>query len=288
MNKITPPELQKKVEQAVRLIQAAARDTEVLEVSYSGGKDSDVILELTRMADVPHRAIYKNTTIDPPGTVAHARARGAEVRMPEKNFITLVHENGIPNRFYRFCCRFLKEYKVLDKAVIGVRKSESNKRKERYTEPTECKYYGAKRPENHIEAIYPILDWTDEDVERFLEWRGVKCAPVYYDEEGRFHVERRLGCMCCPLKSFKKRLADFEENPRMARVYLRAAQRFRELHPDSRHTLRYKDVYEWFAREVFFEKQHHWEAHKASLFGDCDYKQMISERLKIDLSDLPF
>jgi len=70
-------ELQKKVERAVRLLQSVARgyDGEI-EVAYSGGKDSDVILELARMSGIKYRAIYHNTTIDPPGTIAHVREVG--------------------------------------------------------------------------------------------------------------------------------------------------------------------------------------------------------------------
>ena len=64
-------ELQRKVDRAVKLIQQAGRDGMEVEVAYSGGKDSDVILELTRMAGIKYRAIYKNTTIDPPGTIKH-------------------------------------------------------------------------------------------------------------------------------------------------------------------------------------------------------------------------
>lgn len=66
-------ELKKKVDRAVALIKSAGADGSVVEVSYSGGKDSDVILELTRMAGIRCRAIYKNTTIDPPGTLKHVR-----------------------------------------------------------------------------------------------------------------------------------------------------------------------------------------------------------------------
>lgn len=59
-------ELEKKVNRAIRLIISAVGEEQV-EVSYSGGKDSDVILELAKMSGVKYRAIYKNTTIDPPG-----------------------------------------------------------------------------------------------------------------------------------------------------------------------------------------------------------------------------
>lgn len=54
-------ELEKKVNRAIRLIISAVGEEQV-EVSYSGGKDSDVILELAKMSGVKYRAIYKNTT----------------------------------------------------------------------------------------------------------------------------------------------------------------------------------------------------------------------------------
>lgn len=69
-------ELQQKVERAVNLIQSAGADGKTVEVAYSGGKDSDVILELTRMAGIKYQVIYKNTTIGPPGTIKHVKEVG--------------------------------------------------------------------------------------------------------------------------------------------------------------------------------------------------------------------
>lgn len=57
--------LEEKIKRAVKLLRSFGKD-KVVEVSYSGGKDSDVILELVKMAGIDYRAIYKNTTIDPP------------------------------------------------------------------------------------------------------------------------------------------------------------------------------------------------------------------------------
>ena len=55
-------ELQIKVDRAVKLIQSAGKIAQEhgqpLEICYSGGKDSDVILELAKMAGVNYRAIY--------------------------------------------------------------------------------------------------------------------------------------------------------------------------------------------------------------------------------------
>ena len=170
------PELEKKVDFAIKLLQSIPQDGDI-ELSYSGGKDSDVILELAKLAGIPYRAIYKNTTIDPKGTIAHAREMGAEVIHPDKTFFQLVSEKGFPSRFARFCCSVLKEYKICDRAIQGIRRSESRKRTERYKEPEECRVYSKKEK---AKIYLPILEWTDRDVEEFIKERGIKCHPLYY------------------------------------------------------------------------------------------------------------
>ena len=138
-------ELERKIKFAIHLLQSIPLDDGPVEVSYSGGKDSDVILQLTKEAGIPYRAIYKNTTIDPPGTIAHAKEMGAEIISPKKRFFQLVSEKGFPSRFARFCCEYLKEYKVLPRSIQGIRKEESTKRSERYKEPEFCRTYGGGR-----------------------------------------------------------------------------------------------------------------------------------------------
>ena len=170
-------ELQKKVDFAIKLLRSIPTDEGPIELSFSSGKDSDVILELTKMAGIPYRAIYKNTTIDPPGTIAHAKEMGAEVIRPKKSFFQLLSEGGFPSRFSRFCCSVLKEYKVCDRAILGIRRSESKKRAERYKEPERCRVYSKKEK---VKQYLPILEWTDQDVEEFIKERNIKCHPLYY------------------------------------------------------------------------------------------------------------
>ena len=272
---------EKKIDRAIKLIQSAGADGQEVEVAYSGGKDSDVILELTRMSGIKYRAIYKNTTIDPPGTIAHCKDNGVEIRQPKHRFFELVAMNGFPNRFARHCCRYIKEYKILDKNIMGVRTAESNKRKARYTEPTECRFYGSKK--EHVEAFYPILDWSDQDVVDFINLRGIKVHPLYYREDGTIDPKRRLGCMCCPLQYYKKRIEAFKERPGMVRAYCRAAQKFRDSHPDNKTVQKYGDVYEWFYREVFFERQSKFEQSKSSMFGETNYKELLENYFGIKL-----
>lgn len=255
-------ELQRKVDRAVRLIKSAGRDGMVVEVAYSGGKDSDVILELTRMAGIKYRAIYKNTTIDPPGTIKHAMEQGAEVVRPKMSFFQFMAYAGFSNRFQRGCCNLLKEYKILDRSIMGIRKAESTDRNKNYEESAECRVYGKGKTQASVEAFYPILDWTDDDVVAFIEERDIKVHPLYYREDGTIDPKRRLGCMCCPLAYYRKRLDYFRRMPGMVNAYIRAAQKYRDTHPNGKTVQKYADVYEWFVREIFFERQNAWEDHK--------------------------
>lgn len=222
-------EYSKKVARAVRLLQSIPKDGPI-EVSYSGGKDSDVILELAKMAGIEYRAIYKNTTIDPLGTIKHCKEKGVEIINPKQTFMQLIERKGSPTRFSRFCCQELKEYKVLDRAIQGIRRCESIKRRDRYKEPEVCRVYDKN---NKAKVYLPLLDWTDEDVARFVAERGVKCHPLYYDEQGNFHVERRLGCIGCPMQADNGK-AEYKKHPKLLKARIKAHSRFIESHPNSK------------------------------------------------------
>lgn len=88
-------QLQKKIDQSIRLLQSVQKryDGEI-ELAYSGGKDSDVILQLAKEAGIRFRAIYKNTTIDPPGTIAHVKEMGVEIISLKKISFSLLQRKG--------------------------------------------------------------------------------------------------------------------------------------------------------------------------------------------------
>lgn len=275
--------LQNKIDRALRLLDAASKtakkeSNQPLEICYSGGKDSDVILELAKMAGVDHRTIYKNTTIDPPGTIKHCIEMGAEIFRPKESFRELLARRGWPSRRVRFCCSTLKEYKVLDYAVVGVRRDESWKRAKMYHEPEICRVYSAK---SKARQYLPILDWTLIDVAEFIEKRGIRCASTYYDESGNFHPERRLGCLCCPLMYRKNRIKAFEMYPNMVKMYLKQGEIYRKTHKKF-----LNDVYEWFVCYLFTESIAEFEERfGASLFSArANCKKFLENYFKIDLN----
>lgn len=274
-------QLQKKVDRAIHILQSAqkAYPDEVIEISYSGGKDSDVILELAKMAGIKYEAIYKNTTIDPPGTIRHAEEMGATILRPKKSFYQLIEEKGYPTRRARFCCEVLKEYKVRNVAVQGIRRSESKAREDRYKEPQICRVYSKKE---RVKVFLPILDWTDQDVKEFIEERGIRCAPIYYDDNGDFHVERRLGCIGCPMAS-DNGLRAFKKYPGLVKIWLRRGGAYLNSHPNCSSRTKFKDEYELFVHNVFFDSYQEFKEAVYGLFGTEDCKKFLEDYFKIKL-----
>jgi phosphoadenosine phosphosulfate reductase len=168
----------KKIDRAIRLLRQIPQDKGPIELAYSGGKDSDCILRLAQMAGIPFDAIYKNTTIDPPGTIAHCKENGVRIINPNTPFLKLIERKGFPTRFRRFCCSELKEYKIHDVCIQGVRRAESTARAARYKEPVICRFFGSKK--NHVQVFLPLLEWTDDDVAEFVDRENIKCHPLYY------------------------------------------------------------------------------------------------------------
>lgn len=277
-------DLNKKVNQSIKLLKVFASSTdEPIELSYSGGKDSDVILRLAQIAGINYRAIYKNTTIDPPGTIKHAKEIGAEIIQPRKTFFQIIQEKGIPNRRRRFCCSELKEYAITTHNVMGIRKDESIKRAKRYKEPEVCRVLNGI----HQRSYLPILEWTNDDVVEFIKVQSIKCHPLYYDEEGKFHVERRLGCLGCPLMYTKKRVKEFIRYPKMLRLWIKNYQIYLDAHKDSKSFLFCKgSAYNGMFQELFTNNKETYELLiTGGLFKETaiNAKSFLEDYFKIDL-----
>lgn len=272
-----------KEKRAIKLLRTVAKTADgAIELSYSGGKDSDVILALAKMAGINYRAIYKNTTIDPPGTLAHCKANEVEILRPKQTFFELIEKKGFPSRIVRFCCSELKEYKILDTAVQGIRRCESTRRAALYKEPVICRIYGSKA--NHVNVVLPILDWTDADVAHFVRSNSIQCHPLYYEADGRFCVNRRLGCIGCPMAS-DNGLSDFKKYPRMVKTWCRAADKWlNKPFAQESNTRKYcMDGYEYFVMHTFFKGLNDFRLAKSGMFGTIDCKQFLQDYFKIQL-----
>lgn len=273
--------MEAKIKRAIKIIKMAAKDQQI-EVCYSGGKDSEVILELAKMAEVNCRPIYRNTTIDPPHTISHVKSKGVEIVRPKRSFFECVQYGGMPTRRARMCCQFLKEYKIMDRAIQGIRACESMRRKARYNldDPIICRIYGSKK--NNVQVALPILDWSDKDVSQFITERKIQCHPDYYDEWGAFHVKRRLGCIGCPLRSDNGR-AELLQYPKFFRQLAKSTKIWWETHPNVSSRRKFPDVYALIAHNLFFKFYSDWQCADNTFFGHTDWKQYLEEYFKIDL-----
>ena len=103
-------------------------------LAYSGGKDSDVILELAKMAKVKYHPVYNVTTIDPPELVRYIKEKHPEVEFnrPKCTLFKrmLATPVGPPSRRIRWCCADYKEAGGDSWCkILGVRAQESENRK---------------------------------------------------------------------------------------------------------------------------------------------------------------
>lgn len=185
-------------------------------VLFSGGKDSQCVLELTKMAGVKYTADFNNTTIEFPENIRFIKDYYPEVTIhqPKLSFVQMCIKNHcLPNRFRRFCCKELKEtFGTSRLCVTGVRRAESSKRAKR-AEVTEWlgskvkDEYEAKELEhkciNGVDKIIvnPIIDWSDRDVWQFIKQRNLPRNPCY-------EFSHRVGCVMCPMATPKKRIAE--------------------------------------------------------------------------------
>ena len=192
-------------------------------VGFSGGKDSQVLLDLVKRAGVKYKAHYNVTTIDPPENVRFIRQYYPEVHFihPRQTFIKMIEKRGLPTIFHRFCCEELKEKTGAGNVVLtGVRADESTKRSQ-YNEVAikSNRVEHADRLKKHtIEEIeqnehrcikgkdaimvYPILNWTETEVWQYIADNNLPHNPCY-------NIAGRVGCMFCPFAN--KRQIEFYE-----------------------------------------------------------------------------
>ena len=218
--------LDKKIHKAVELLRlwepmALKMSPDGYWLAYSGGKDSDCILELAKMAGVKYRPVYNVTTIDPPELVRYIKREHPEVEFSrqEKTLLTEMVENksclAPPTRLARWCCERYKEVGGNGMAkVLGVRVAESPRRK------TLWKTVINNRKSGKI--ICPIVYWTDDDVWEFHKQRDLKYCHLY--EEGF----NRLGCVGCPMAGTEGQLKAFARWPKYELLWKRAFKRFWE------------------------------------------------------------
>lgn len=208
-------------------------------VGYSGGKDSDVLVDLFRKSGVKFMVMHNHTTLDAPETVYYVRRKFAEwkaqgipckIYYPEMSFWSLCLKNKmLPFRMSRFCCRELKERDIPELKFathsFGVRKSESVRRslhrdsiemrdKENYKD-IQLFHFDKSEEVRQTDTCYtknyfivnPLAYWNDNYLWNYIHSERIEINPLYSQGFDR------VGCVGCPMARLY-RLFEFERYPK--------------------------------------------------------------------------
>lgn len=233
-------------------------------ICYSGGKDSDVLLDIAvnNLDKSDFIVLNSHTTLDAPDTVYYIRrkfealrAEGIEatVKYPmykgqKDSFWKLCERKKmLPTRITRFCCAQLKEVSTPHQiACVGVRASESKNREGRGEFGLLADRNTAKSAQ-HVKAM--IAFDKAEDNESTFECEIIKgakknksmvCNPVYlwteadvwdYIKAQGLEVNplyskgyKRVGCVGCPMAS-RGRYKEFADFPKYKLNLIRLCDR---------------------------------------------------------------
>lgn len=229
-------------------------------VGFSGGKDSQVLLDLVKRAGVKYKAHYNVTTIDPPENVRFIRQYYPEVHFihPRQTFINMIEKRGLPTIFHRFCCEELKEKSGAGNVVLtGVRADESTKRS-KYNEVAikSNRVEHADRSKKHtIEEIeqnehrcikgkdaimvYPLLNWNESEVWQYIDDNNLPHNPCY-------DIAGRVGCMFCPFAN-KRQIEFFEQKyPKYKDAIMKHFRIYLANNPRTTYEMDADEYYDWW------------------------------------------
>lgn len=199
-------------------------------LAFSGGKDSQVIYELCKMAGVKFRPVMQVTTIDPPEVMRFIRKNYPDVILerPEKSFYKLIlKKKSLPLRQTRWCCYYLKEQAGGGTVtILGIRKAESSKRAKRNELELSNRKYSNTLDQFNIDnenqilciggkdkiLLSPIINWTNSDIWNFIRNHKMEYCKLY--DEGY----NRIGCVFCPMSNVKSKRKDRQRYPGIERT----------------------------------------------------------------------
>nr|DAK83821.1 MAG TPA: phosphoadenosine-phosphosulfate reductase [Caudoviricetes sp.] len=222
-----------------------------LVITYSGGKDSDVLLHLAGKAGIPYEALHSLTTADAPETVRHVWAtfRRLELQGVPCTIDTHKTQDGRnvtmwnliprklmpPTRLMRYCCTELKEGGGKGRFIAtGVRWAESVKRKNRgmlevqhsdirkrltlMNDNDESRMAFESCQLKGKRVVNPIVGWQEADIWDYVSAEHICMNPLY--DCGW----KRVGCIGCPMAG-KHRITEFARYPKIKAAYVRAFDR---------------------------------------------------------------
>ena len=267
-----PQSLQRKLLHSVDLLRKAeklafAYDSENgFYLAFSGGKDSQCLYHVAKLAGVKFKAHMNLTSVDPPEVIRFVKTQYSDVELikPKKSIYQAAVDMGIlPTKRVRWCCKEFKESAGAGKVtLIGIRHAESSRRAARQEVEISAKKYSGdleglegyrkernakkrgRKPKNNREVTI-----VNADGERTLGCiRGQESlliSPIieWTDDDvwnflntlGVAHCElydqgwHRIGCIGCPMSSAKQKIVENKRWPHVKRNWIKAIKAIRTI-----------------------------------------------------------
>ena len=266
-----PPQLREKIIHSVELVRKGEKFALMYDPedgyynTFSGGKDSQALYHIVKMAGVKFKTHMSLTSVDPGDVIRFVKNEYPSVvrHKPKMSmFQAAVEHKILPTMRVRWCCADFKESAGAGKVtLIGIRAEESTRRAKRHEVEVSNKNFSGNidefeqwsekeiekkrlklkrklnedefsvKTDNEIRCINgkdsilvsPIFQWTERDVWYFLD--NIIHAPhcSLYDEG-----YTRIGCILCPMSTYKSKLRDVERFPHVKRGWIKSIKAIRE------------------------------------------------------------
>lgn len=252
-------------------------------LSFSGGKDSQCLYHIAKMAGVRFKTHMGLTSVDPPEVIRFVRKQYPDVDMIKPSisiYNKAVNEGVLPTRLMRWCCRVYKEGIGQGKCVlIGIRHAESRNRASRNeVEISNHKYSGDlegldsfREKRNSQKRGRPTKGGVHEiNITNAVDEHTIGCirgyeslliSPIieWTDEEvwtflntlGIEHCKlydegyHRIGCLCCPMHSYEQKMADCKRYPHIYDSWIRAIKKIQATRGNYK-KMSPEDTFDWW------------------------------------------
>ena len=268
------PSLQKKILYSIDLIRKSEKMALRLDPvdgfynTFSGGKDSQCLYHLVKLAGVKAKTHMNLTSVDPPEVIRFVKQQYPDVELikPRMSIYDMAKKKHIlPTMRVRWCCAEFKETSGAGKVtLIGIRREESARRAKRQEISANIK---GKRYEETFDQwseheekmvtcvdgkdkilVSPIINWTERDVWEFLNSNGISHCELY--DQGY----TRIGCICCPMSNLRKKRKEIERWPHVKRNWIKTIQWLKDNGYNSRAEESAETGFRWWISGKSFAK----------------------------------
>lgn len=268
--KIAPPNLRKKIQHSVELIRKAEKIALMYDPedgfynTFSGGKDSQVLFHIVKMAGVKFKTHMSLTSVDPGDVIRFVKTEYSSVvrHKPKLSiFQKAIERQILPTMRVRWCCADFKESAGAGKVtLIGIRAEESARRARRHEVEVSSKKFSGnleefeewskseigrkqkkmKRKLNEDEFSVK----SDNEVRCINGKDSILISPIFdWTEKDVWYFLNnvikapycslydegytRIGCILCPMSNAKSKLRDIKHFPHVKRNWIEAIKAIR-------------------------------------------------------------